>query len=148
MKITQFTLKPFLADWKESETCRCPAWYPIVRRVRAVQRKLDLWLEPIQQLKGGGIKMAEKPVFKFKIGGLCASIFLHEMEGRMVPSVVVDKSYTKDGMNWNRQKITLFNAGEIDKLICVLQEAKRALYLEDFEKMAQVAVVSDETGLS
>ena len=92
--------------------------------------------------------MAEKPVFKFKIGGLCASIFLHEMEGRMVPSVVVDKSYTKDGMNWNRQKITLFNAGEIDKLICVLQEAKRALYLEDFEKMAQVAVVSDETGLS
>ena len=148
MKITQFTLKPFLADWKESEVCYRPARYPVVRTNRAVQRKLDSWLVPNQQLKGGGIKMADKPVLKFKIGGLCASIFLQEMEGRIVPSVVADKTFTRDGQNFSRQKITLFNATEIDKLICVLQEAKRALYLEDFEKMAQVAVVSDETGLS
>lgn len=72
--------------------------------------------------------MADQPVYKFKIGGFEASIFLHKVEGRDAPSVLVEKSFTKDGTNWNRYSMTLLIALEIDKLICVLQETKKALY--------------------
>lgn len=76
--------------------------------------------------------MADQPVYKFKIGGFEAAIFLHKVEGRDAPSVVVEKSFTKDGTNWNRYSMTLLNALEIDKLTCVLQETKKALYLGDY----------------
>ncbi len=77
--------------------------------------------------------MADKPVFEFKIGAFKTAVFLHEIEGRSVPSVVLEKSYTKDGTNWEHQKMTLLNAQEADKLICVLQETKKALYTESFQ---------------
>jgi len=70
----------------------------------------------------------KEPVFKHKIGAFAAAVFLHEREGRSVPSVVVEKSYTKDGEKWEHKKLTLLNAAEVDKLICVLRETKKALY--------------------
>lgn len=85
-----------------------------------------------RELKGGGYEMVDKPVFKTRIGGFSAAVFLNEVDGRKLPSVVAEKSFTKDGMSWERQKISLLNASEVDKLICVLEEIKRALYLEDF----------------
>jgi hypothetical protein len=87
-------------------------------------------------LKGGGIKMDEenqKPVFKYKVGAFEAAIFLHEVDGRSLPSIAIEKSYTKDGINWNHKKMTLLGPVEADKLICALQEAKRALYIKDFQ---------------
>ena len=77
--------------------------------------------------------MADKPVFKTKIGGFEAAVFLHEHEGRQIPSVVVEKSFTSNGGDWKHQKLTLLNAAEVDKLMCVLQETKKALYTEDFQ---------------
>lgn len=89
------------------------------------------------ELKGGGIKMDEenqKPVFKYKVGAFEAAIFLHEVDGRSLPSIAIEKSYTKDGINWNHKKMTLLGPVEADKLICALQEAKRALYVKDFQQ--------------
>jgi hypothetical protein len=77
--------------------------------------------------------MADKPVFKAKIGAFVAAVFLHERDGRSVPSAVVEKSFTKNGSSWDHQKLTLLNATEADKLICALQETKKALYTEDFQ---------------
>ena len=77
--------------------------------------------------------MPEKPVFKRKIGAFESAVFLHERDGRQIPSVVLEKSFTKDGQNWDHQKLTLLNATEIDKLICVLQETKMALYTEVYQ---------------
>ena len=74
-----------------------------------------------------------RPVYDFKIGAFKAAVFLHEIDGRSVPSVVLEKSFTEDGTNWNHQKMTLLNAQEADKLICVLQETKKALYTESFQ---------------
>ena len=76
---------------------------------------------------------SNKPVYDFKIGAFKAAVFLHEIDGRSVPSVVAEKSFTKDGSTWNHQKMTLLNAQEADKLICVLQETKKALYTESFQ---------------
>lgn len=75
----------------------------------------------------------DKPVFKYKIGAFGTAVFLNDIEGRSVPSVVLEKSYTKDGTNWKHKKMTLLNTTEIDKLICVLQETKKALYTESFQ---------------
>ena len=76
---------------------------------------------------------ADKPVFKYKIGAFGTAVFLNDFEGRSVPSVVLEKSFTKDGTNWKHKKMSLLNTSEIDKLICVLQETKRALYTESFQ---------------
>ena len=75
-----------------------------------------------------------KPVFKYKIGAFETAIFLQEVDGRMLPSVALDKSFTIDGSNWKRQKMHLLNAAEVDKLICVLQETKKILYTQDFQR--------------
>lgn len=71
---------------------------------------------------------SKNPVFKHKIGAFSSAVFLHERDGRSVPSVVLEKSFTKDGEKWEHKKLTLLNAAEVDKLMCVLQETKMALY--------------------
>lgn len=89
------------------------------------------------ELKGGGITMDQenqKPVFKYKVGAFEAAIFLHEVDGRSLPSIAIEKSFTKDGKSWNHQKMTLLGPVEADKLICALQETKKALYLKDFQE--------------
>ena len=102
--------------------------------------------------EGGGIEMVEqqviidsevaneqsdavkaRPVFKTKIGAFSSAVFLDEVNGRNLPSVVIEKSFTADGKSWKHYKLRLLNAAEVDKLICVLQDTKRALYTEDFQ---------------
>jgi hypothetical protein len=101
--------------------------------------QLSYWLGEIfksKKLKGGGRTMDEnnqKPVFKCKFGAFETAIFLQEIDGRSVPSIAIQKSFTKDGNNWNHQKMTLLSPVEADKLICALQETKKALYLKDFQ---------------
>jgi hypothetical protein len=90
-------------------------------------------LEGPIELKGGEAKMTQKPVFKERIGSFSSAIFLNERDGRKIPSVVVEKSFTKDGTTWERQKLSLMNASEVDKLICVLRDTKKALYKETFD---------------
>lgn len=68
-------------------------------------------------------------VFETKIGAFRASVFLNEVDGRRIPSVQLKKSFT-NGQGWRHYKMTLLNSKEIDKLICVLQDTKRALYVE------------------
>lgn len=82
------------------------------------------------EIKGDTETEVEKPVFKYKIGAFGTAVFLHDLNGRSVPSVVLEKSYTKDGINWNHKKMALLSTTEIDKLICVLHETKKALYVE------------------
>jgi hypothetical protein len=101
--------------------------------------QVSYWLGKIfefKESKGGDMIMHEsnqKPVFKCKFGAFEAAIFLQEIDGRSVPSIVIQKSFTKDGKNWNHQKMTLLSPTEADKLVCVLQETKKALYLKDFQ---------------
>jgi len=73
------------------------------------------------------VSSASKPVFKAKVGAYSAAIFLKEVDGRQLPSIAVERSFKIDG-EWQHQKISLLNASEADKLICVLQETKKALY--------------------
>lgn len=75
----------------------------------------------------------DQPVFKAKIGAFSSAVFLDDVNGRKLPSIVVEKSYTSDGTNWKRYKLRLLNVTEADKLICVLQETKEALYTENFQ---------------
>ena len=89
-------------------------------------------LAPIE-LKGGDYKMANEPVFKNKIGAFEAAVFMNDVNGKSLPSIVVEKSFTKDGGSWSHQKLSLLNTTEIDKLICVLQETKKAIYLKEFQ---------------
>ena len=74
------------------------------------------------------------PVFKCKIGAFETAIFLQEVDGRTRPSIALEKSFTSDGSTWKHQKMHLLNASEADKLICVLQETKKALYTQDFQQ--------------
>ncbi len=89
-----------------------------------------------RELKGGGCEMADQssqkvqPDFKAKVGGFSTAVFLHDHDGRKIPSVVLEKSFTKDGQSWDRYRMTLLNSKEVDKLICVLEDTKRALYNE------------------
>lgn len=69
--------------------------------------------------------------FETKIGAFRTSVFLNEVDGRSIPSVQLKKSFT-NGQGWRHYKMMLLNSKEIDKLICVLQDTKRALY-EQFE---------------
>lgn len=85
------------------------------------------------ELKGGTKHMTNEPVKEFKVGAFRAAIFLNEHDGRMIPSVSLSKSFTKDGSKWERHKMTLLGAAEADKLISVLSECKEALYREDFQ---------------
>lgn len=79
------------------------------------------------------VPKGNRPVYDFKIGAFKAAVFLREIDGRSVPSVVLEKSFTSDGKNWKHKKMSLLNTSEIDKLICVLQDVKKALYLESFQ---------------
>ncbi|MCP4553718.1 MAG: hypothetical protein GY834_17135 [Bacteroidetes bacterium] len=70
-----------------------------------------------------------EPVFSSKIGAFSVGIFLQEYKGRKVPGIKLQKSFTKDGENWEHLKMPLLSSIEVDKLICVLQKTKEALYL-------------------
>ena len=69
----------------------------------------------------------DQPVFKAKIGAFQTAVFLNEVNGRSTPSVQLEKSFT-NGQGWRHYKMTLLSSKEIDKLICVLEDTKRALY--------------------
>lgn len=89
-------------------------------------------MEKQTEIKPGTEAKSNGPVFESKIGAFRTAVFMNDLDGRQVPSVVLEKSFTKDGTNWKHAKLTLLNTTEIDKLICVLEDTKKVLYTETF----------------
>ncbi len=96
----------------------------VVRRYKKMEQQTEVKKESQND--------ALSPVFQCRIGAFITSVFLHEFNGRNVPGIALQKSFTKDGTNWKNIKMTLLSTTEIDKLICVLKETKKALYTEKY----------------
>lgn len=77
------------------------------------------------------------PISRFSAGQVSTAVFVREMDGkfgkRKVPSVVLQKSWTKDGKNWEKQTLNFFNADEISKAIYVLEQARGVIYNKNYE---------------
>lgn len=100
---------------------------------RLISIDLDRAIEILSQsieMKGGQKNQMAEPELKFKLGPFSAAIFLNEVDGRQKPSVSLEKAFTRDGENWEYQKIRLLDSREIDRLICLLQDVKTTIYKE------------------
>jgi hypothetical protein len=136
----RFAEKHIYLNAGASQGMRKPDSFQAVEERPQVSMLLDLFSRSIE-LKGGNGTMEQQtdlpvdgPVFEAKIGGFKTAVFMHERDGRLVPSVALEKSFKSNGNGWKHQKMSLLNASELDKLICVLQETKMALYKESFKE--------------
>lgn len=85
---------------------------------------------------------ATSPVLKCVVRPFETAVFLHEGVTKQgvrfkTPSVQLQKSWTKDGKKWERQKISFFNVLEIEKAIYCLSECKKAIFDRSFEEGAE-----------
>ena len=94
--------------------------------------------------KGAGVSADEAfanagGVFSIKVGAFDGAIFLQEREGQdgkkfKSPSVRLQKSWTKDGQNFEVQKMGFFNVGEVIRAIYALEKVKEQLLLRNWDK--------------